>query len=421
MNKLPARLLIITLFVLGLLRVPVSLAFAAPGITLNPTDVTVAQNAQFSLEVRINAESTNVMGADATINYAGADLEFVSASSGNYFPVFASANDPAGILELHSYTLSSLETHTGAGTLATVVFKAKKGAGSSNISFSCSGNGHDTDIRTTEGTNILNCANVNHTGVAYTGAASTTNSPTATATQPPATGTTSPGATHSPSPSPTQPPVGGNGNTAPSCASIYSDISSAVGTPLSVTLTCSGLDPDGYINAAEFSFGDGTKQTVEKNAGSPGSIATTHTYTTIGTLGISCRVRDNNAVWSSIPENCNKVITIKPGSNTAGTPTPTYKMLGNALTPTPTPMVVSIVADTPLPTESPSPEPTLYPDNGTGTTEGGVNRVWWIIAGIAAVILAFLLLRRREPKNPQHPPMQQPPVQPPPAQMPPVA
>ncbi|KKU82025.1 MAG: hypothetical protein UY10_C0043G0001, partial [Microgenomates group bacterium GW2011_GWA2_47_8] len=137
--------------------------------------------------------------------------------------------------------------------------------------------------------------------------------------------TETPTSTPSHTPTPTTP-----ANAAPYCASLTSDITAATGTPQTVTFTCAGVDPGGDITGAEFVFGDGAKELVQKNVGSPGSISVTHTYTTVGTLGVSCRVRDNDQVFSAPTDACKRIITIRPKPSGAA---PTA---GLTLTPTPT-------------------------------------------------------------------------------------
>ncbi len=385
--------LIFTLFLwLGVYMVPLSQAYATPNLQFNPTATTVVQNDTFQQKILINVDSNNSLSSDAIVNYAGADLEVISVTSGNFFPQFTSANDAgAGRLEIHGYTTAGNSTLTGNGTLATIVFKAKKTSGSSTLSFTCSGGSTNTNILATNGQNILDCAQLNQASVTY-GA-----NPTPTPTPTPGPGT--------PTPTP-------SGNFTPVCASLYTDISQGTGTPLPVTFTCSGTDTGGYISAAEFTFGDGTGSTIYKNAGSPGSISTTHTYTTIGTLGAQCRVRDNDNVWSSVSDGCKKIIIIRP----VPTPTPAKQSgtsgLAGIVTPTPTPAVVSIVSETPtpIPTILPTALPTLAPQENIASS-GSTNWLLWSLGLIGLGLGAYLVLRKK--KHPQPPPSYMTPVQPP--------
>ena len=387
-NKLPKILQSLILFILAAYA-GAGTVFAAPNVLFSPTSQTVNLNDTFEVTITINAENNSVMGSDVTILYAGSDLEVTAKTNGGFFPEFTSANNPSGRLELHAYTSAQFDSRTGSGTYAKVTFKAKKGSGSSGITFACSGNHTDTNILTTSGTDVLSCTALNQIGVTYTGV-------TNTATPTPTTGSGS-------SPTPTPTPTGGN--TIPVCANLTSDISTAVGSPVPVTFTCNGVDTDGYINAMEFTFGDTTKQLIEKNVGSPGSISTTHTYTTIGALGASCRVRDNNAVWSSVPDVCKKIITIKPTPKPTSIATNKGASDGVVLV-SPTPIVVSIISETPEPTATATPTVTQPQEN---QPQGSPN--WWLLGGgVIAVLFGLLLLRRREtpPYTPPIPPMNPP-------------
>jgi hypothetical protein len=365
--------------------------------------------------VSVNTDSTVVLGSDAIVNYAGADLEVVSVIKGAFFPEFSFANNTAGTLELHGYTTTDTAI-SGTGTLATVVFKAKKNSGSSTISFTCSGGTTGTNLISNAGINILACSQINQISVTYTSSTTPTNTPTPTKTPTPtlnpsitATPTPTPGgptATPTATQTPTPTPVPGY-NTIPVCAGLATSISTAIGTPQAVTITCNGVDTDGYVNAIEFTFGDGTTQLVEKNIGGNGSLSTTHTYTTIGTLGVSCRVRDNNNVFSSVPDLCKKIIYINPALKSAGT---ARAVLASAPTETPVP-VVEIISETPEPTIVQWPTPTPTPFISEEKPSG--SRTWWIIGGAVIVMIVFILIlkRRNAPEDipPIYPPSDTPP------------
>ena len=371
-NTLPNRVLPAIVFLLAIFTRP-SIAFAAARVYFDPTSVTVSQTNEFTVQVKIDAETSQVIGSDAIVSYAGADLDVTSVSTGGYFPEFTYANNASsGRLEIHGYVSSSDQSKTGAGTLASVKFKSNKNSGSSAISFSCAASGNETNILNTTGTNILSCAQVNQVAVSYTGS-STTNTPTPTS-------------------------VSGGTNTAPYCANLATDITTATGTPQTVSFTCAGVDPGGLILAAGFVFGDGTSQVVEKNVGSPGSISTTHTYTTIGTLGASCRVRDNDGAYSPTVDACKRIITIRP-AQAAATGTP-------RITPTPTTPIISIIDETP---EPPAEQDLASPDTQEALVEEETesNRFWWIVGGATSLVLAFILLRRKN-KPPLTPPIAPP-------------
>ena len=399
MNKLLPSAITSILFALLAVALPVTHAYATPSLLYDKTTVSVAQNTTFTVTININVDANTAQSSKATVTYAPNDLEVVQTADGHFFPSFAQANDAAnGVLEITGYTTSAGSGSTANGQLATITFKAKKGSGSSLVSFSCTNSGHDSNILTVSGQNILtNCAQqTNQIAVSYTGESTPTNTPTPTPL---------PGTTLTPTPTPT--PGAGGSNTIPTCVMLSSDTSLAVGIPLAVTFTCSGVDPDGYINAAEFTFGDRSSDTIYKNAGSPGSISTTHTYTTIGTLGATCRVRDNNNVFSNATNDCKRIISINPKPTNTVAKTYYQRVIAadkGSVVPvvTPTPVQVAIVFTTPTPI-IPEVSPTLSLQPAKNPLD---NLIWWIVGSFIAILGAVLLFRR---KNPPPPPFTQPP------------
>jgi len=240
MNKLlPAAIKILLLAMLAF-GFPFARAYAAPSVLFDKTSVSVAQNGTFNVTVNLNVDAYTAQSSKVTVKYAPADLEVMQVASGNFFPSFSQANDPGtGTLEITGYTTAAGSGSTANGNLATITFKAKKGSGSSSLTFACGGGGHDTNMLTTTGQNIfLSCNPINTLGASYTGSGVPTPTPTP--------------------PGPTPTPQTSGGNTIPYCASLTSDVATGVGSPLAVTFSCAGVDPDGFLGAAEFTFGDGT-------------------------------------------------------------------------------------------------------------------------------------------------------------------
>ena len=396
MNKILPTAISYLLFAVAALVFPVAHAFAAPSVLFDKTSVSVSQNSTFTVNIAINVDANSAQSSKVTVQYAPADLDVVQVTDGHFFPQFAQ-NNLDGVLEIIGYNSAPGAGSTANGTLATITFKAKKGSGSSTMSMLCTGSGHDSNIVTVASQNILDCTQTNQVGVAYLGAAVPTNTPTPT----PAPGTT-----------PTPTPTPSNQNTVPVCAGLNADITNAVGTPLAVTFTCAGVDTDGYINAAYFDFGDRTNDTIEKNVGSPGSVTTTHTYTTIGSLGASCKVRDNNNVWSSVPGICNKIVYIQPKPQVIRTYANATNTTKTVTAATPTPAVVTLIEVTP--TATPSARLTPLPTEAvTGQSSSAFN---WLLGSVITIIIGAViyLLSRRGHKHPDDiPPMVQPPVNPP--------
>lgn len=183
--------------------------------------------------------------------------------------------------------------------------------------------------------------------------------PTTTPTETP-----TPTPTSTPTPTPTPTPTSAP-NTDPTCTGMSASPASG-DAPLEVTFTCSGVDPDGDITAAEFNFGNGETRLVEKNVGSPGSLSTTYSYSQTGNFGASCRVRDNNFKFSGIPDGCKKTISVGGAGAQVTTPTPT------------TPRQI-VEGPTPTPTAAPTPK---VPVSGVGPT----------VLGAAAIGGGLLLL-----------------------------
>lgn len=205
-----------------------------------------------------------------------------------------------------------------------------------------------------------------------------------------------PTATLTPTATPTSTP-----NTNPDCLSLSVSPNTGTKVPLTVTFTCTGEDRGGKLLAAEFLFGDGSTKVVEKDVGSPGSLETSYNYNDFGEFTASCRVRDNDGVYSSIPDSCKKTITItKPaigGPPPAGTPRITATPGPTATptptkTPTPTPTAKPTVTPTPTPkavaVASPSAQPTpKVPVASAGPTVLGAS----VIAGGLLFLLLGLL------------------------------
>lgn len=343
---------------------------AAPRLSLDPIAASVSNGSTVQLHVTIDAESNQAFGSDAIISYPSSDLEVTGVTSGGFFSDFSWANDSGNNkLEIHGFFSTLYSGKSGSGTLATISFKAKKDSGTALASFVC-GSGSTTRILDTSGTNILSCSSLNQSVLSFTG----------TQTQP----TNTPIPTATPNPTATSAPS--NNNINPVCEGLSVNRTSGT-VPLTVTLTCTGSDKNNDVNFAEFSFGDNQEQHIEKNVGQYGSITTNHTYTIAGSFVASCRVRDNNAAFSSRPETCQKIITVSRGqqqaTRTIASPTPTP-------IPTISTQIVTLSTVTPTPEETPSPTPIPKQAEGSqfpwgsiaigGLLLGGLYFVWmWIV------------------------------------------
>ncbi len=198
---------------------------------------------------------------------------------------------------------------------------------------------------------------------------------------PSATPTVTPSATPTPTNVPDAPPT---------CSGL-STIPAGGTTPLNVSFACAGNDTDNDITAAEFDFGEGNKLLVEKGIGQFGSITATHTYTRTGTYNVTCRVRDNIQKFSTIPDNCKKVISVRVISAPT-TPTPTKTVA-------PTSDIAIYTGSTVVPTPTNIPTtPTNVPPPTAPVSYGSDYAKFWQLGQVITVsiitIAIGLLLRR---------------------------
>lgn len=372
--------------------------WAASSLRFSPASASTTVNSQFNVDITIDVESNLVKGADAVVDFNQNLIEVISVTGGGFFPDFYHALDVAnGRIELHGLMTNQFDTKTGNGTYARLTLKSI-GSTSSNISLVCSGNGNDTFILNDSYTNILNCAQVNQFSLTVS---STANTPTYTPTPTPP-----PGVTYTPTP--TQVP---GSNTVPTCATLSVNPQSDIRVNTEVTFSCTGVDPDGDITEVEFDFGDRSTQKVTKNVGSPGTLTATHRYTYVGTFGASCKVRDNNNVYSGVPGTCTKTITVLnattntvsagTGTTKKPTPTPTRRPTSN---PNPTAQIVDL-----KPYTSPTPIPTIFyePDEDETEETGILSYLLYLIFGGGLVIGFYLIFRhfKEKDKNKPHPPV----------------
>lgn len=335
-------------------------AYAAPKLYFDQTSITAKNNTEFSVPIKIDAESNQVVGSDITINFASNDQELLGVDNGGYFSEFTWASSDTGRVELHAFSSSIYQTKTGSGTLATLKFKSHQDKGSSTISFVCTSKGQDTNIIDNSGQNIVNCSNLNQTLITYA----------TTSTSPP------PSPTPQSSPSPTNSPS----NSAPVCASLSLNLTTSTHLPQPITLSCSGTDANNDITSATFNFGDGTTQTISQNISRKGTISTTHSYTKTGIFKPTCQLRDGQADSNS----CTSSLTISSPAPT-NTPKPSLKPSS-----TPTGKVLSLVAETPTPSPTPIPseEPISNPVQKSIPTF-----VWWIIGFIIIAIIGYFSVK----------------------------
>lgn len=408
--KNPATILIAVILFLTTFTTPWSTtqAYVSGGVgkvKLSPATATIPVGQTKTIDVVFNSDNVFISGVAARITFPVSSNDLIVtgittntnlAGSGWSFPVSTySTTDGTTTIDLMAINSTTEGYRTDVNTpLATITLAAQSAFTNKVLTLD---QGQTQMLKKSDSSDIAGTL----TNGTYSTSGTDTPTPTATPTNTPTptpTGTITPTPTPTRTPTPTSTPSAGN--TAPTCTSVVVNPSSATGTPLTATLTCTGTDPNGYVNGAEFVFGDGTSQVVTKNVGSPGSVSTAHVYRQIGSLGISCRVFDNNNAYSTIPDGCKKILTIRAGA--AATATPTPKQKGSVL-------VTTTPSLTPTDEATGSPEPTFPPfDTITPTeepipVENSQPFPWWLVGaalGIIALIVGFLLMRRKKPPYP---------------------
>lgn len=339
-------------------------------ITLTPQSVQVAIGQEQSIDLMINTNGTAISGIAMrlTIPVTSNDAQITAvdgntglAGAGWSFPIttYSTENGTTTIdfMAINStvpgYSVSS-DTKIG-----TIKLKANSAFTSKTLTFDT---GMTKMLKKSDGSDMVSAPTNGSYSTAGVGSAT----PTPTGTQPTATPTLT------------------QGNTKPTCTGLTVHPVGGTGVPFTATITCTGTDSNGTVAGAEFVFGDRTSQVVDKNVGSSGSITINHTYREVGSLRVTCRVRDNNNSYSDATDACNKILTIKPGvaaAPTTATPTP---ITGATITPEETP----IAYDTPLPeptdTEPVIEEPSSFP--------------WWlvgVVVGLIVMVAGFILMRKQ--------------------------
>lgn len=184
-------------------------------------------------------------------------------------------------------------------------------------------------------------------------------------------------------------------NPEPTCNGLSTSPATGV-KPLEVTLTCTGSGINSDVLAAEFYFGDGGHERIEKNVGVFGSYTTSHTYKQDGLYAAFCRVKDNNDQFSAVPDSCRKTIEVLRPAKQAISSSKKGDVLVT-ITPTPLP------TDTPTPTPQPTIEPTETPKEEPTFSFLRNIPIWLIILFIVSLV-AYILMALRK-KSPPPPPM----------------
>lgn len=178
MNQVLRQSIIVIFSILILTVVGVSRVEAA-SLMFDPESSDIAQGDTFSVDVNIDAGTKQVAGTDIYITYDSSIISLQSVTGGDYFPLVS--NIPtAGKLYISGVIANQGEYKTGAGTVATLVFKGEA-EGTTNLEFTC-------DLTQTEtskinqndinASNIIDCSALTPHTVVVGGGTSATTTPT---------------------------------------------------------------------------------------------------------------------------------------------------------------------------------------------------------------------------------------------------
>lgn len=409
-----------------------ALAYVSGGkgsMALSPSSGTFASG-NTSVNVTMNSGGTAistfaleltfpVSGSDLTVSSVTPNAAFIS-TGWSFLVNSHSTSGSTTTIDLSGINLGTSGYVAPVGTVvATVTFNVGSSFTGKTISFNTSPSIMDSK---STGTDILGAV----TNGTYSGTASTTSTATPTPTPTPTptivqaqNQTAQASSTPTPTATPTSAPYYGTVN--PTCTSLTVNPTGGSTSSMNATLSCTGTAPNGYVSGAYFNFGDGATQTVSYNAGSPGTVTTTHTYSTVGTVQASCQIRDENQTLSS---SCQAYVSLSKAPNTnvtyiyvtpiAAPTTITTPAVTQTNDTTPTPEIT--VIPTQIPTQAPTPKSTSFNPN------------WLIIGAVALVIIGAIIyfVTKRKPPQPKAdrpmagtPPPPPPPIQPPPSVPPP--
>lgn len=182
------RKLLLTILAFFLLTVfRPALANAAPRLFLDPSSGNFSNGDQIEVAVSIDAGDQEVMATDTLLNFDSSKLEVTSVTDGGFFEEMQYVTDD-GRVTIYAYPKQALQTKTGTGILAQIVFTALA-EGTASASFLCeAGSDSDSNIWTAEGNDVIDCA-ANGSGSYIIGTSGGETTPTPTPTISTGTGT----------------------------------------------------------------------------------------------------------------------------------------------------------------------------------------------------------------------------------------
>lgn len=135
-----------------------------PQLYFDPKEITVNENSEVELILKINTGKISSSGADAVLDYDSSAFEIVSIENGGFFPLFGKHYEIANKkIYLTGFFAQKTDKKTGEGTFAKLTLKALK-SGKRQVNFVCQEKSLvDTNILDEKGVDVLACRDL--TGV----------------------------------------------------------------------------------------------------------------------------------------------------------------------------------------------------------------------------------------------------------------
>ena len=136
-----------------------SAALAQPRVYLEPAVQSVSSGSQASVNLMIDTVAEQAVSADVRMTFPVTILQSVSVTAGTFFPTVTNrVNGQTGTIDVTAY--GSGAGKAGAGVLAALVFRGIA-PGTATLTISCTpGTATDTNIVTSIGQDIVDCAAV---------------------------------------------------------------------------------------------------------------------------------------------------------------------------------------------------------------------------------------------------------------------
>jgi len=152
------RIFLTVFFLVSLFQITTVSARAAARLYFSPASDEVETGSDLTVVVKIDLATEEAMAADALINFDSSKLRVKQVTSGDFFSGFDyNIEADNGRLTIYSFSEQALQTKTGTGNLATIIFETLDD-GTAATSFLCQiGNDTDSAIWDSSGNDLIDC------------------------------------------------------------------------------------------------------------------------------------------------------------------------------------------------------------------------------------------------------------------------